>query len=111
MLPILFQQIISGFFVKAIASFDDTLTRIPVIVELTRGKQGKIAFSIGTLLALTVILIIVIFFSALLNLLPLTRFIIAGLILLLAIAVYFEIFTTKPNERLRSKLASGDFTS
>lgn len=111
MTSIIIQQIISGFFVKAIASFDDTLTRIPVIAQLTRGKKGKIAFSIGTLLALTVILVIVIFFSALLNLLPYSRYLIAGLIILLAVTVYFEVFTSKSNQKLENKIKTGDISS
>ncbi|OGD83876.1 hypothetical protein A3A54_01870 [Candidatus Curtissbacteria bacterium RIFCSPLOWO2_01_FULL_39_62] len=103
MFSIFFQQFIAGFFVKALASFDDTLTRVPLIAEITGGKLGKIAFSIGTLLALTVVLLIAVSLSAFLNLLPFTRLIIAGLILLLAVAVYFEVFIGRQDEKLRER--------
>ncbi len=101
---IFLQQVLTGFLVKSIASFDDTLTRIPVLAELTRGKAGKIAFSIGTLLALTVILIIVIFFSTVLNMIPHRQYLVAGLIFLLALAVYFEVFSPKKEEKIERKL-------
>lgn len=104
MVGIFFQEIITGFIVKSIASFDDTLTRVPVMAELTRGKKGKVAFSIGTLLALTVILSVVIFFSALLNLIPYRQYLVASLIFILGVSVYLELFTPKKEERIQHKL-------
>lgn len=97
-----------GFLVKTIASFDDTLTRIPVISYLTKTKRGRIAFSIGTLLALTVILAIALFFSSLLSLMPYTRQIAAILIFTLAILIYFDVFLTRSTNRLASKLSTID---
>jgi hypothetical protein len=84
-------QIGEGFLIKSIASFDDTLTRIPVISHETNTVNGRIAFSVGTLLALTVILFITIFFSSLLSQLPHSRLLVAGLILVLAVFIYFDI--------------------
>ena len=78
-------QIATGFFVKGIASFDDTLTRIPIIAELTRTKKGRIAFSFGTIIALTVIVTIAILFSNILDRIAFRNQIIALLIFVLAI--------------------------
>ena len=99
-----FSQIFEGFLVKSIASFDDTLTRIPVISQLTRSKKGKVAFSLGTLIALSLILPIAIVFADFLEHVPLHRYIVGVLILLLAIAVYFDIFVTKTDEKLKKKI-------
>ncbi len=94
------QHIFIGFLVKSIASFDDTLTRIPILAELTKTFKGKVAFSIGTLLALTVILIIAIFFSSLFELIPFRQQVLAALIALLGLAVYFELFIPKEDNKL-----------
>lgn len=108
---IFLEPIVSGFFVKAVASFDDTLTRVPIIAELTRRRLGKVAFSIGTLLALTVIILIAIPLSAILDLLPFTQYVVAGLIVLLAIAIYFGIFLPKHEDLITKKYAKKDFSS
>lgn len=107
---ILIEPIISGFFVKAVASFDDTLTRVPIIAELTRRKLGKVAFSIGTLLALTVIILIAIPLSSFLNLIPYTRYVIATLMIILALAVYFEIFFANQDANIQKKFQTKDFS-
>ena len=97
-------QIATGFFVKGIASFDDTLTRIPIIAELTRTKKGRIAFSFGTICALTVIVTIAILFSNILNRIAFRNQIIALLIFVLAILVYFEVFINKSQEKVEKSL-------
>jgi hypothetical protein len=96
---VIFQYIFAGFLVKSIASFDDTLTRIPVLAELTKTIKGKIAFSIGTVLALTLILVIAVFFSFLFDF-PFRQQVLAALIVLLGLAVYFELFIPKENSKL-----------
>lgn len=104
MFGIFLQQALTGFLVKSIASFDDTLTRIPLLAEFTGSNKGRIAFSVGTLLALTIILIIAIFFSFLLDLIPFRRQVLAILILLISITVYSEIFTRSSDQKLKQKL-------
>ncbi len=97
-------QIATGFFVKGIASFDDTLTRIPIIAELTRTRKGRIAFSFGTICALTVIVTIAILFSNILDRIAFRNQIIALLIFVLAILVYFEVFISKSQEKVEKSL-------
>jgi len=36
------QQILTGFIIKSIVSFDDALTRIPVLAELSLQHQSRI---------------------------------------------------------------------
>jgi hypothetical protein len=103
------QHIFTGFFVKSIASFDDTLTRIPILAELTKTIKGKVAFSIGTFLGLSVILIIAIFFSSLFDF-PFRQYVLAGLIALLGLAVYFELFTPKEDNKLHQMFFSKSAT-
>jgi len=97
-------QIATGVFVKGIASFDDTLTRIPIIAELTRTRKGRIAFSFGTICALTVIVIIAILFSNILDRIAFRNQIIALLIFVLAILVYFEVFINKSQKKVEKNL-------
>ena len=104
MVGIFLQQIITGFLVKSIASFDDTLTRIPVMAEMTRTRAGKIAFSLGTLFALTVILILVISLAQFLQAIPYQRFFVSGLIFLLGVSVYLELFSPKKEQQVQQRL-------
>lgn len=97
-------QIATGVFVKGIASFDDTLTRIPVIAELTKTKKGRIAFSFGTICALTVIVTIAILFSNILDRIAFRNQIIALLIFGLAILVYFEVFINKSQKNVEKRI-------
>jgi len=83
-----FKALLTGFLVKFAASFDDTLTRIPVLSALTKTRKGKIAFSLGTILALTVIIILAIAFSSVLETVPYISQVVAVLIFVLALAVY-----------------------
>ena len=91
---------IGGFFSKTIASFDDAVTRIPVVAQLTKTRKGRIAFSIGNLLAVTVVIVIAMFFSSLLEKIPYTRTITSLLILLLAGAIYFDFFDGKIGKKV-----------
>lgn len=104
MLPVWITLIGEGFLVKSIASFDDTLTRIPVISHLTNTHRGRVAFSLGTFLALTFILIISIFFSTLLVQIPHVRVIVSGLIFLLAVSVYFDLFSPSRSSQIKSQI-------
>jgi len=101
---IIFKYIISGIIIKAIASVDDFLTRIPLIAALTKTRKGKIAFSFGNLLAVIIVIVLASIFAGLINRLPYSNFISAGLILILAILVYFEVFVVKPKSNLEKKL-------
>ena len=101
----IFGQIITGFLVKSIASFDDTLTKIPILAHLTKTTPGRIAFSVGSLLALSVILVIAISFSFLFDLIPAREKVLAVLIFLLALAVYFDVFTRREESSIKSTLS------
>ncbi len=76
---------IAGFVIKSIASFDDTVTKIPVITSLTQTREGKIAFAIGNLGAVAVVILIASGISALLSDFGALRYILAGLIFLVAL--------------------------
>lgn len=85
---------------KTLASLDDVITRIPIIAHLTKTLKGRIAFSIGNLLSITAVIIIAWLFSSLLEKIPYTNIISSVLIFLLAIAVYFGIFSQKKDEKI-----------
>lgn len=95
------KYIIIGVMAKALASFDDVVARLPVIAQLTHSRQGRLAFALGNLLAMTVALGLAWFFSSILAAFPHTHKIVSALVLLLALAVYFDWFGKKKPERIK----------
>ena len=95
---------LSGLFVKFITGFDDTITQIPVIANLTRTKRGRVAFSIGILLAIIVAIILSFTFASVIKSFPYTRYIVTIVLLLLAFTVYFEIFSKKPKKKAEQEI-------
>ncbi len=93
-----------GFFIKFITGLDDTITRIPVIASITKTRAGKIAFSIGNLAAVSVAILIAIFFSSIIIDIPYYKYITAGLLILLAAGIYFDIFVHKPRKKAEANL-------
>lgn len=85
-----------GVFLKAIAGFDDSITRIPIIARLTHTREGKIAFSIGTLIAMSVSIILSIALASFIVSIPFAKEITAGLIFILAALIFFDVFVSKP---------------
>lgn len=77
----------SGFLVKLITGFDDSLTHIPLMTYLTQTKKGKIAFGIGIFMAICLAIIFAVFFSSVLRLIPNYRYIMAGLLVVLALVI------------------------
>jgi len=94
----------SGFLVKLIAGFDDTMTRIPIVANLTKTKKGRIIFSIGIFLAVTVSIIIAFLFGSIIKAFPYSKYISSALILIIAISIYFELLTKKEKKVLEKKV-------
>lgn len=92
-----------GFISKSLASFDDVISRIPIIAHFTKTRKGRVAFSIGNILAVTAVIIIAWFFSYLLKYIPYTHIIASILIFLLAIAVYFNVLGKKKDETIKKQ--------
>lgn len=95
---------IEGFIIKVLASFDDTLTRIPLIAALTRTKMGKVAFAIGSLLSEIVAIVIVMIFTEFIRDIPFIKYIISFIIVIFALLVYFDIFVSKSREKTEEKI-------
>ena len=98
------KYLLSGFIVKIIAGFDDTMTRIPIVANITRTKRGRYAFAIGVLLAVTLAVILSFLFGSTIKAIPYSNYIAAGLILLIALSIYFDWFIEKPKEEVEKKL-------
>ena len=94
----------AGFFVKLITSLDDTITHIPVVASVAKSRIGKIAFSIGNFLAIVVAIIAAMLFSSFLKHVPYYRYIAAGIVFLLAILIYFDVFVHVPRMQAETKL-------
>ena len=97
-------NILSGFFVKIITGFDDTMVHIPIAGAITKTRLGKIAFSLGILLAITSAIIISFLFASVIKLIPYYKYVSAGLIFLLAIAIYFDLIIQKPKKNVEKNL-------
>ena len=89
---ILLNHFFAGFFVKLITGFDDTLTHVPLITYLTKTRKGKVAFGIGIFLAICLAIVIAVFFSSLIKSIPYYRYVLGGLIFVLAFVIYFDVF-------------------
>jgi len=95
---------LSGFFVKVIAGFDDTMTHIPIIGSVTKTKKGRIAFAIGMFLAISLVIGLSFIFASTIRLIPYSKYISACLIFILAFLIYFEVLVTKPKEKVKKEL-------
>lgn len=98
------KYLLSGFFVKIIAGFDDTMTRIPIAANITRTIRGRFAFAIGVLLAVTVAIILSFLFGSTIKAIPYSNYISAALIFLIALSIYFDWFIQKPKKQVEKKL-------
>ena len=99
-----FEYLLFGFFVNIITSFDDTITNVPILASVTKVKMGKIAFSVGTMLAIIAAIIISIFFATFLRSFAYYRYIAATLIFILAALIYFDVFVHKPRTKAGKRL-------
>lgn len=99
-----FKYLVSAFFVKIIAGFDDTMTRIPILANITRTRIGKVAFAIGVFLAISLAMLVSFLFGSAIKAIPYSNFISAGLILALALSIYFGLFVRKPKEKVEVKV-------
>ena len=87
-----------------IAGFDDALVRVPVISSLTETKEGRTAFSIGTLAAVTLAVVFAYLLSHLIDALSFAHLISASFIYLLAFLLYFDLLTPKVLIRKEEKI-------
>jgi len=95
---------LSGFFVKILAGFDDTMTRIPIMSYMTKTKKGRIAFALGIFIAVTLVMIFAFLFASVIKAIPYANYISAGLIFLLAMSIQFDLLIQKPKKGIRKKL-------
>jgi hypothetical protein len=97
------KSLLSGFFVKIVAGFD-VLTRISIMTNVAKTKKGKLAFILGVLFIVTLMIIFSFFFGSILKRIPYSNYISAGLIFLLAIFIQFNVFFEKPKKKTEKKL-------
>lgn len=86
---------LTGFFTKIITGLDDTLTQIPIVSYITKTKSGKIAFAMGILISVTIVILLSAIIASFIEKIEFYRYIVSGLMILLALIIYFEIFNNK----------------
>jgi hypothetical protein len=95
---------LSGLIVKLLAGFDDTMTRIPIMSNMTKSHKGRIAFASGIFIAITIVTIFAFVFASLIKSIPYVKYISAGLIFILAMSIQFDLFTEKPKKKIRKQI-------
>jgi len=100
----LLKYFILGIFVKIITGLDDTITHIPILASVTKKHLGRIAFSIGTLLAIIIAILFSILFISFIKQFEYYRYISAALLFILAIMIYFDIFVHRPRKDIEKKI-------
>ncbi len=93
-----------GFLVKVITGLDDTITHVPILASVAKTRMGRIAFSLGTLLAIIVAIIASLFLANVLLQVAYYRYISAALVFALAAAIYFDVFVHTPRTQAEKKL-------
>jgi hypothetical protein len=84
-----------GFFAKTVASIDDTATKVPVVAAVAKRRFGKIAFAVGSFIALLATLLIAGSVASLIAGFAYTRYVLGVIILILAVTVRYDIFTVR----------------
>jgi len=95
---------LSGVFVKLLAGFDDTMTRIPIMSNMTKTKKGRYAFATGIFFAVVLVTIFALTFASVIKSIPYVNYISSGLIFLLAMSIQFDLFTEQPKKKIRKKI-------
>lgn len=98
------KHLILGFIVKAVTGFDDTMVQIPIIATVTKTKRGRIAFSLGMLVAVSFAVLLAILFSRLIKTFTYFRPITAGLIFILAVVIYLDLFVHDPRNKAEKQV-------
>lgn len=99
------KYLILGFVVKILTGFDDTLTHIPVMASVTRSRWGRWAFALGIVFAISLAIVMALFFAQLISSVPYARFIAAGLLFLLAIAIQFDWLVHEKRKKVEFELS------
>ena len=93
-----------GFAIKVVTGIDDMLTRVPIIATLAKTRRGKVSFSLGAICAVCAATAIAYFFSGLIQTIPSYKNVVAVLIIGLAIAIKFDLFVHRPQEKVKQKI-------
>lgn len=93
-----FKFLILGFFVKLLTGFDDMLARIPLVASVTKKKQGMIAFSIGTVLAVLFAIVMATSFATFMKEFASYNYIMSIPIFTLAVYIYFSKSLSEPKK-------------
>lgn len=91
--------ILLGFLVKIITGFDDMLARIPLIAVLTKKREGKVAFILGSILAVLFAIAMSISFAAFLKEFKFYKYYVVLPIFVLAVYVYFRKAPKRPDKK------------
>ena len=98
------KYLVTGFYVKAMTGVDDMMTHVPVISSITHTKRGKFAFSVGIFCAILLAIVAATFFTSLVKQIPYYRFILAGIIFVLAGMIYSDSLKVKKVKKTEKRI-------
>lgn len=102
---LMWEMLIAGFAINLFTSIDDALTKIPVLSSAARTNMGRLAFSFGNLLAVTLAVAIAFGLSQVLTVLPGGGKTIAVAVLVLAGIIYFDLLSFNPPKKVQHDIA------
>lgn len=103
--------LLAGFTINLLTSIDDAMTRIPVLSANTRTIKGRLAFSFGNLLAVTLAIFIAYVLSQFLASIPESNTIVALLIFVLAGVIYFDLLALKPPKKVQAEIKQSQISN
>lgn len=98
------KEALTGFTINLLTGFDDAVTHVPIISNITRTRKGKVAFGFGIFLAVTLAIILSFLFASILKSFEYYNYIAAGIIFLLAFSIYFDLLLPKSKEKTKAKI-------
>lgn len=98
------RSLLAGFTINLLTSIDDSVTRVPVLSSSARTLSGRLAFTAGNFLAVTLAIGIAYALAQVLEVLPGGNTLIAVFVFVLAGLVYFDVLTLKPPQRVDAEI-------
>jgi len=99
-----FKHFLLGFFAKTVASLDDTATKIPVMAAVAKRRVEKVAFAVGSFLALIVTLLVAGSLASFIAGFTYARYVLGIIIVLLAFAMRYNVLMVREKKFSRREL-------
>ena len=100
----LIKYLVLGFAAKIVLGIDDAMTHIPLVSTIARRKFSRLAFTLGFFSAVILSILTAELLATLMRKVLYYHYILAGLLVLLALLIYFDVIVTKRAKTVESKV-------